>query len=268
MAYPLVNQADEKPSRRSGLAKRIAGLFSSASKPPASVPVGVRVYAVGDIHGCAAELDRLLAAILADCRDWQFARHLVFVGDYVDRGPSSKQVIERLLSPPEGFTVHHLRGNHDQVLLDFLDDPSVYRNWREFGGRETLLSYGVAPPMFDDPSAFEEAARRFREVLPPAHLAFFQDLQLSAKIGSYFFAHAGIRPGVALDRQSAEDLLWIRDEFLTSSTDFGMVVVHGHSPAREPVRRPNRIGIDTGAYATQCLTAAVFEGADCRFLQS
>ena len=268
VAYLPVNHAEKNSDRPTGLAKRIARLFSLGTKSPAAVPEGVRVYAVGDIHGCLRELDRLTAAILHDSASWPGTCHLVYVGDYIDRGPDSKGVVERLLTRQEGFTLHYLRGNHDQVLLDFLDDPSVYRSWRDFGGRETLLSYGVVPPQFDDLSAMEKAAERFRTALPSAHLAFFENLQLSAKIGDYFFVHAGVRSGIALDDQSAEDLLWIRDEFLASSSDYGMVIVHGHSPTPEPVRRPNRIGIDTGAYATRRLTAVVLEGDKCRFLCS
>ena len=265
----MPHSAPEKPvrDRPRSLATRVAGLFSAAKKS-APLTEGVRVYAVGDIHGCAAELDRLTAAIVQDGTDWQGERHLIYVGDYVDRGPDSKGVIDRLLDPPDGFKVCYLRGNHDQVLLDFLADPAVFRGWRDFGGRETLLSYGVAPPRFDELSAFEKAREQFRAALPRAHLEFFESLQFSAKIGGYFFTHAGIRPGIGLDSQSRVDLLWIRDEFLTSPANFGAIVVHGHSPSPEPVRRPNRIGIDTGAYATGQLTAVVLEGAECRFLSS
>ncbi len=259
------NMAATKAEPR-GLAARVARFFTAARR--VLLPEGVRVYAVGDVHGCAAELDRLMGAILRDRDGWSGEAHLVFIGDYVDRGPDSKGVVARLLDPPEGFEVCYLRGNHDQTLLDFLADPSVYSAWRDFGGRETLLSYGVMPPRFEEPSALAETRDRFRAVLPVRHLEFFESLQFSTKIGGYFFAHAGVRPGIGLDNQSADDLLWIWDEFLTSAMDFGMVIVHGHTPAAQPVRLANRIGIDTGAYATQRLTAAVLEGAECRFLSS
>lgn len=267
MPHSAPENMNPERSRPRSLMARMAGLFSAANKA-VPLPEGVRVYAVGDIHGCAVELDRLTAAILHDSADWQGERHLIYVGDYVDRGPDSKGVIDRLLDPPKGFEICYLRGNHDQVLLDFLSDPAVFRTWRDFGGRETLLSYGVVPPRFDELSALEETRERFRAVLPRAHLEFFEGLQFSAKIGGYFFTHAGIRPGIGLDSQAKEDLLWIRDEFLTSAADFGAIVVHGHTPSADPVRRPNRIGIDTGAYATGRLTAAVLEGAECRFLCS
>jgi diadenosine tetraphosphatase ApaH/serine/threonine PP2A family protein phosphatase len=256
-----VRQEGEKPR---GLGNRLARIFAGDARA-AALPDGVRVYAVGDIHGCAAELDLLLAMIEADVAGWRGERHLVFVGDYVDRGPNSKGVVARLLHPPSGFTVRHLKGNHEQALLDFLDDPESYVAWRDFGARETLLSYGVTAPA-DDATAFAAARDRFRAALPKEHRAFFEALELSARIGDYFFVHAGVRPGIALEMQSAEDLLWVRDEFLASTADFGAVVVHGHTPTMAPVRRRNRIGIDTGAFATGRLTAAVLEGIDCRFL--
>ena len=248
-------------------AARMARFFANPRKD-VKLAEGVRVYAVGDVHGCSAELDRLMDKILQDRAGRPGSCHLVFVGDYVDRGPDSKGVVDRLLAPPVGFEICCLRGNHEQALLDFLDDPGVFRIWRDFGGRETLLSYGVTPPRFDDAAAFEEARAQLRFLLPPAHLGFFQKLPLSTSIGGYFFAHAGVRPGVSLERQIADDLLWIRDEFLISPVDFGKVVVHGHTPTSAPVQRANRIGVDTGAYATGCLTAAVLEADTCRFLST
>jgi serine/threonine protein phosphatase 1 len=266
MTLPVRENTDAAKAKPEGFAARIARFFSGAKR--ALLPEGVRVYAVGDIHGCAAELDTLMEKIRRDRTNWSGSAHLIFIGDYVDRGPDSKGVVERLLAPPGDFEICYLRGNHDQTLLDFLADPSVFGAWRDFGGRETLLSYGVMPPRFEELSAFEEARDRFQEALPQEHLAFFEGLPLFARIGGYFFAHAGVRPGVGLDRQNTEDLLWIREEFLFSAEDFGMVVVHGHTPSPSPVRRHNRIGIDTGAYATQKLTAAVLEGNGCRFLSS
>ena len=271
MERPIIGSmsasTDRNASEQRGLKGRFVRLFAGRRRAPL-LETGIRVYVVGDIHGCTAEFDRLMDVILRDRMDWQGVCHLVFLGDYVDRGPDSRGTVERLLSPPAGFETCCLRGNHEQTLLGFLDDASLYRGWKDFGGRETLLSYGVMPPRFDDPAILEETRMAFRSALPQSHLAFFRALPLSLPIGGYFFAHAGVRPGVALEQQSAEDLLWIRDEFLLSSVGFGKVVVHGHTPTAAPVRRSNRVGVDTGAYATGLLTAAVLEGDDCRFLFS
>lgn len=233
-----------------------------------AVPEGMRVYAVGDIHGCLIELNSLLATILNDAAGYDGERQLVFLGDYVDRGPDSKGVLDRLLSPAEGFNAHYILGNHDQTLLDFLENPSLFRDWRDFGGRETLMSYGVTPPRFDNEEAYSQARDKLRSAMPQSHLDFLRSLPYSVTIGSYHFVHAGVRPGVPLDRQAPEDLLWIRDEFLLSNTDHGKTIVHGHTPMEEPVKLSNRISVDTGVYATGKLTAAVLEGAECRFLST
>ena len=170
------------------------------TRQPVLLPEGVRVYAVGDVHGCLAEFDRLISNIFIDRQDWTGTCHLVFVGDYVDRGPDSRGVVERLLALPSGFETCCLRGNHDQTLLDFLEDASVYRSWKEFGGRETLLSYGVTPPRFDEPAALEVARIAFRSALPESHLAFFRALQLSLTIGGYLFVHACVNAGAKMHR--------------------------------------------------------------------
>ena len=251
------------PSPRKGLKEWLFG-----PKRRATVPAGQRAYIVGDIHGCAARLDHLLRAIVTDATAGPDKKLLVYVGDYVDRGPDSRAVIEKLLSPPPGFEVRYLRGNHDQAVLDFLDDPLTYRTWKNYGAQETLLSYGVRPPLFDDAKAITEARDEFAGQLPEAHRRFLEELELSTEIGGYFIAHAGVRPGIPLQAQSAQDLLWIREEFLLSGSDFGKVVVHGHTPTENVVRRKNRIGIDTGAYATGRLTALVLEGETVRQLHT
>ncbi len=232
-----------------------------------SLPDGLRVYAVGDVHGRRDLLDRLLADIEADAASWTGRKEIVFLGDYVDRGPDSKGAIDRLLALGlPGFRAVYLRGNHDQTLLDFLHDAAVYRTWRAFGGAETLVSYGVIPPRFDRLEAYEDMRGEFVAKLPLAHRSFFENLACSHSVGGYFFVHAGIRPGVPLDQQRPEDLMWIRDEFLFSDFLPEKIVVHGHTPLDRPVRTARRIGIDTGAYATGRLTAAVLEKDGCRFL--
>jgi len=232
------------------------------------LPDGARVYAVGDIHGRSDLLDRLLNAIRADAVSGPEKQTLIFLGDYIDRGPDSKGVIERLIGLPMEFETRFLRGNHDQAILDFLADPTFFRTWREFGGLDTLVSYGVCPPRFQQKKLILEVRAALVRKMPQSHFAFLKNLEPYAEIGSYFFTHAGVRPGVPLKAQRSEDLMWIRDDFLTSTADFGKIIVHGHSPENAPIRTKNRIGIDTGAYATGKLTAAVLEGAECRFLQT
>lgn len=234
-------------------------------------PAGMRVYAVGDIHGRLDLLDELHELILADSNHGQpLVKAVVYLGDYVDRGLQSKEVVDRLLEAPlSGFRAYHLKGNHEQALLDFCDDASVGPAWCSFGGVETMHSYGVAMGgAVATRREFEAARVDFLERLPAAHLAFFRALKLSVTLGDYHFVHAGVRPGVSLERQLPEDLLWIRDVFLDADDDFGKIVVHGHTPEPEPVMRVNRIGVDTGAYVTGILTCLVLEKGERRFLQT
>lgn len=246
----------------SGLLRRLRG-----TRRAPEAPRGLRLYAVGDIHGCLPQLEELLQLILRDSHDAKGRKHVVFVGDYIDRGPDSKGVVERLLAPMPGFTATFLLGNHEQTLLDFLENPSVYREWKYYGGVETLVSYGVSPPRFDDDAAHAAVRDQLRQNMPDEHIAFLRRLEEWAVHGDYFFVHAGIRPGIPLGEQDKRDLIWIRDEFLQSQADFGKVIVHGHTPMDHPENKPNRIGIDTGAYATGRLTAVVLEGTGRRFLQ-
>ncbi len=243
-------------------------LWAEPEPAAALVPRGVRVYAVGDIHGRLDLLDQLLHQIESDGAATDLVKHIVFLGDYVDRGPQSRAVIERLAAgPPPGFGAIHLRGNHEATLLDFLEDARVGGNWLTYGGNATLASYGVVPPPEATPAErLEEAQQQFRAALPAHHKSFLTRLRTCVSIGDYHFVHAGVRPGVPLDRQDALDLMWIREEFLASQADHGKVVVHGHTIALQPEIRSNRIGIDTGAFATNRLTALVLEGASRRFL--
>ncbi|MBF0393209.1 MAG: serine/threonine protein phosphatase [Alphaproteobacteria bacterium] len=226
----------------------------------ATAPRGSRLYAIGDVHGRIDLLDRLLALIEADAATSPAARRVVvFLGDYVDRGPCSRQVIDRLAAgPPPGFEWIALDGNHEAMMRSFLEDPSTAPAWLRNGGDATLASYvGASPRIGDIPADLRGA---LAEALPGAHLRFLSRLGPSHVEGGYFFAHAGVRPGVALESQSRDDLLWIRGPFLDHEGSFGRVVVHGHSIAPRPVDRHNRIGVDTGAYASGRLTALVAEG--------
>ncbi|PWC52323.1 metallophosphoesterase family protein [Azospirillum sp. TSO22-1] len=236
---------------------------------PAAVPRGLRVYAIGDVHGRLDLLDRMLDMIETDgAAAPELVKYIVYLGDYVDRGPHSRGVIKRLAEgPPPGFGAIHLKGNHEASMLAFLEDIRVGPNWLTFGGTATLASYHVPPPHADSaPEDLAQAQEQLRLRLPPAHRGFLDSLRTSVTIGDYLFAHAGIRPGVPLERQREDDLLWIRDDFLRSAADHGKVVVHGHTISPEPELRANRIGIDTGAFATNRLTCLVLEGTERRFL--
>ena len=227
----------------------------------------MRVYAIGDIHGCSGLLDRMIKAIREDLSTHPARDALtVTLGDYVDRGPDSRGVLDRLARNPFPTAYLALKGNHEQLLAAFLTDPSVMGHWRQLGAIETLDSYGVPAGSLMRARDYAQAAAAFRDALPPEHLQFLSQLKLSFDAGSYFLCHAGIRPGIPFDRQSEEDLLWIREEFLRSRMDFGKVVVHGHTPVDQPEILPNRINIDTGAFFTGRLTCVALEGASRRFL--
>lgn len=245
---------------------KTTGAHSTTPAVP-RVPDGERIYAVGDVHGCLVLLDRLLAAIAADSAARAPARTtLVMMGDLIDRGPESRGVVERMLGLPDGIdTLVLLRGNHEQFLLDALEQPkAVWDGWLSHGGRHTLASYGIPERLaMGDPARLAEALRR---EIPPRHIDLIEAMPLSWRCGDYFFAHAGIRPRVPLDRQATRDLLMIRGEFLESEADHGAVVVHGHSICEQIEIRPNRIGLDTGAYRTGILSAVRLEGAEREFL--
>lgn len=242
-------------------------LFSTARQRPAQVPEGIRIYAIGDIHGRADLLDRVLSRIDVDLITRPIARAIhVFLGDYIDRGPCSKEVLDQLVQRARNFELVCLMGNHEAFLLNFLDNPSVLTEWRQYGGLETLMSYGLSPSMNPDALAQSQLAAELDRVLPPDHREFLGRLQLSFSCGDFFFAHAGIRPRVPLLRQQEKDLLWIREEFLLSEEDYGKIVVHGHTPVKQPEVRPNRINIDTGAYATGRLTCLQLERDKMRFV--
>jgi serine/threonine protein phosphatase 1 len=229
---------------------------------PRTVGEGRRVYAVGDVHGCVAQLRTLKAMIATDNAGLPAAHvTLVYVGDYVDRGPDSRRVVDEVLSPPPG--VHEtvrLKGNHEDILQQFIADPVLAEDWKHLGGLDTLRSYGVDTTGLDRWIEPEAARDALLAAMPDAHKQFFRELVTSFRLGDYFFCHAGVRPGVALEMQHERDLLWIRDAFLTSKTDFGAVVVHGHTPGPDPELRGNRINLDTGCCFTGRLTAAVLDG--------
>ena len=237
-------------------------------------PEDCRVYAVGDIHGRVDLLERMHELIETDAVEKPAQRTVVvYLGDYVDRGPDSYAVVELLIKEPlrarlANLQTVHLLGNHEAFLLRFLEDPEITGVWFMNGGDVTLRSYGVDPWQKTTSDNFAQGLRRaFLDRVPPSHLSFLRNLQISHEEGDYLFVHAGVRPGVALDAQKAEDLIWIREDFINSNQNFGRVVVHGHTPQRSPQSRANRIGIDTGAVYGGKLTTVVLEGAERRFIQ-
>jgi serine/threonine protein phosphatase 1 len=242
------------------------GRRESDATSHSSVPADHFVVAIGDLHGRLDLLEQLWPKIDGASRLSALRKRvLVFVGDYVDRGLQSAQLVERLLAGFPGFETIFLKGNHDETLLQFLADPNIGEAWRNFGGLETLRSYGVSHAAG---KSWAQTRSEFLAVFPRSHEQFFKNLQLHATFGDYLFVHAGLKPRVPLADQRETDLLWIRDEFLSSNVNFGRVVVHGHTPAAAPEIRHNRIGIDTGAYMTGSLTALVLEGRSRQFLST
>lgn len=252
----------------------IARLFKSSGKSgsgwsPAGLPANRRAYAVGDIHGRLDLFDALMDRIETDNAARPAAQvDLILLGDYVDRGADSAGLIDRLIAYRPGFaTLHRLLGNHEDYLLSAYEGSlEALRPWLRYGGWETLRSYGIEESVIERRDMSVIAA--MRNAIPAAHIDWIRSLELSRRIGDYLFVHAGIAPGVPLADQTAHDLLWIREKFLNDDRDFGVVVVHGHTPARAVELRRNRIGVDTMAYDTGCLSAVGLEGTEHWLVQT
>lgn len=236
-----------------------------------SVPEGAVVWSVGDIHGRLDLLRPLVEAIRTDLGSVDAPRKIVvFLGDYIDRGPESRGVIQLLagLAPDPDVEWRFLKGNHEQAMLDFLDTPSGGAKWCEYGGEATLQSYGLrAPQLRHRAAGWEHLSADLDHKMTPAERSFLENLELSFSIGDYFFAHAGARPGETLDRQKSSDLLWIRSSFLDSETVFEKIVVHGHTPSSEVHLDHRRIGLDTKAYDSGVLSALRLSGQDRQIRQ-
>jgi serine/threonine protein phosphatase 1 len=232
------------------------------------IPEGLRIYAVADIHGSDAALRDVLARIDADqAAQLRPVRSVqIFLGDYVDRGPASREVLDLLIARAHSHEVLMLKGNHETLFLDFPGNPAILANWRQFGGLETLISYGLKPSLNPTPSEQRELAREFQHAVPAEHRTLLSQLPSSFSCGDYFFVHAGIRPGIPLKDQKDEDLLWIRHDFLLHEGELEKFVIHGHTPVEEPEIHPNRINLDTRAYATGRLSCLVLEGEDIAFI--
>jgi serine/threonine protein phosphatase 1 len=231
---------------------------------PATLPPGERVYAVGDVHGCLDRLVALHEMIAEDIAERPVQRTtLVHLGDYVDRGADSAQVLEWLInpSPVPADAFVNLMGNHEHMMLSAVvgTDRDAPDQWLMNGGADTLLSWGISRAV---------RPAEWAGSIPLHHLIFVRDLAICRRIGPYLFVHAGVRPGVALAQQTKQDMLWIREPFLSSRADHGAVIVHGHTPKHDPIVQPNRIAIDTGAVLGGALTCAVLEADMVGFLQS
>lgn len=237
-----------------------------------TLPAGLRVYAIGDIHGCLTELDRMHDLISADLLDRPPQDvHIVYLGDYVDRGPDSKGVIERLIERRDrgdGIGKTFLAGNHELAAFEFMRDP-FSTDWLDYGGLETLQSYGIDLSKEGAlPSEVERAAIAFKDQLSPSHWGFYTALDVATSFGDFFFVHAGVDPHKALEAQNLESMTTMREPFLSWDKPLKKMVVHGHSLFEAPEVKPHRISVDTGCYESGILTAAVIEGNALRFLQT
>lgn len=250
--------------------KHLRNPFRAAEPPPPALPAGERVYAIGDIHGCRDALVTLLDRIDEDdVRRGPARTTLVLLGDLVDRGPHSADVVELAMAlQRERPGTRFLMGNHEELFLTALDgNDEALRLFCRVGGRETVLSYGLDPADYETMD-YEALRAWLAEHVPAAHRAFVSGMEALVEIGDYAFVHAGVRPNVPLAQQKEEDLRWIRQPFLGHKGRFERMVIHGHTITPEVERQVGRIGIDTGAYVTGRLTAIGLEGADWWLLQT
>lgn len=237
---------------------------------PAALPPDIRVYAIGDIHGRLDLLNNLLRQIETDTHGYAGRKLAIFLGDYIDRGPDSKGVIDRLLEPlPSGIETVCLLGNHEWAMLEFFTSLDTGAGWLTHGGMETLRSYGIPmPPGKPTPERLAQLQMTLRERFPAEHKTWLEKCPTWYELGDYYFVHAGIRPSAQLDEQTDHDRLWARNGFINWKGSLPKMIIHGHTISRDVEIRPHRIGIDTGAYASGTLTALVLEGTSCRVLQT
>lgn len=249
-------------------------LFGKRQQPDTEyrLDAGDLIYAVGDIHGRLDLLEQLLDIMAADrALRWGVENcTVIFLGDYVDRGFHSKDVVEKLAGLTLDWAeVICLRGNHEDMMLDFTLDPVRSEGWLHFGGLATLASYGVTLQENDlGQPDLVKASNALVEAVPANHMQFLKDAPHHHAAGDYLFVHAGIRPGVALAAQDPYDMTSIRHEFTESKKDFGFKVVHGHTGVQNPQVLSNRVAVDTIAYATGRLTAAVLQDASVEFVST
>lgn len=252
-----VRQAAGRIGRRPSVARPIEPMVMGRAP---RLPEGQRVYAIGDVHGRLDLLRQLLDLIAADERQRGPASTLlIFLGDLIDRGPESAGVIAAVRALQAARPVRILNGNHEDMFLRALGDTETMRHFLRYGGRETLISYGLTAQAIHD-MTFEELYAAIAATVPADDLEFLRGLEDFIQLGDYVFVHAGLRPGVPLEAQTHDDMCWIRTPFLSSTADFGAIAVHGHTMAQDVEVRRNRIGIDTGAYMSGRLTALGLEG--------
>ena len=248
-------------------------LFSRKPGKPPGWPAGSpgkRLYAIGDVHGCLDELTRLIGLIGEDCRAREAKEtHIVFLGDLIDRGPDSRGVIDYLRHrPPDFARLHFIRGNHEEMMVRCLSgEASLIPAWLEHGGRSCAISYGVDPALLHE-SDTDRLEYALLSRIPPEDIRFLSGFADQVRFGDYLLVHAGIRPGVALAEQKGRDLRWIRADFLTSEARHEAMIVHGHTVTESVDCRPNRIGLDTGAYRTGILSALRIEGSETAILST
>ena len=249
----------------------ITALFNRLTKsyPVPHLPKNTRIYCIGDIHGCHDLLRQLTNRIEEDAHDFIGRVVVIYLGDFIDRGAYSREVIDFLLSKQQDHIEYvFLRGNHEQMLLDFLTEGHIARVWLSCGGMATLASYGIRvakiPTKLED---FKQLQKQLRDNMPVEHYQFLSNTLLCYSLGDYFFVHAGINPDYSLARQAPEDLLSIRNKFTRVKTPFEKIIVHGHTITKTPELLTNRIGIDTGAYKSGVLTCLVLEGNQQRLIQ-
>ena len=239
-----------------------------------SLPSGLRIYAIGDIHGRLDLLKQLMDQIDAEPKPAGVTVKKVFLGDYIDRGVQSKQVLDYLIQLADKESgaqkPDFLLGNHEQVMRELVkkSDIKLLQDWMRFGGRETLMSYGIRPAMLATAGNLNTMLGDFLEKYPKTHHDYVCSMQTSVTYGDYFFCHAGARHGVPLLEQSEQDLVWIRRDFLANTKRFEKMIVHGHTISEEAELLPHRINVDTGAYATGCLTAIGLEGSNQWLVQT
>lgn len=226
------------------------------------------VYAVGDVHGCYAELLEAECRILQDASVIDGPKLIVMLGDYVDRGPSSRRVIEHLMAPlAPGFERVSLCGNHDEAFCQFLDDPSAGRRWLDFGAAATLYSYGVdIDHALHKAGGYAGLQHILARAIPESHYVWLKSLPVMVKVGQFLFVHAGVKPGVALENQTDENLMWIREPFLGRGPELPLTVVHGHTPTDTVTFGKNRIGVDTAAYSSGQLSVVRIAGGQAALI--